>query len=112
MITGHIVNGTFLARADGDLNIYSAAQCLAQLRHIVEANASIVLDLSGVSEIDTAGVQLLLQARLACKARGLGLQFVAPSPAVQDIARLLRLHDELDMPCVEHASLTLQDGAP
>lgn len=98
MITGHTSEGDYLAAAEGELTIYTAAACAAQLRKAIDTHPRIVLDLSAVREFDTAGVQLLLLARRKCNAQGKVLQFTIPSPAVQDVVELLRLHDLLGMP--------------
>lgn len=101
-----------MAKATGDLTIYTAAECLAQLRHMTDAAVDIVLDLSEVGEIDTAGVQLLIQARRTCDAQGKSLQWASPSPAVQEIVQVLRLHELLGMPGGEQASTPMPVEAP
>ena len=53
------------------------------------------LDLGGVSDFDSSGVQLLLSARLGLQARGHGLRLTAASPAVRDALRLFGLADLL-----------------
>jgi anti-sigma B factor antagonist len=98
MIEGHSEEGTYLARAEGEFNIYTAAENAVRLRQAIEEHATIVLDLSMVSEMDTAGVQLLIQTWRTCDAQDKILSFVRPSAAVQDIVRLLRLHEFLGMP--------------
>jgi anti-sigma B factor antagonist len=49
------------------------------------------VDLAGVTEIDTAGAQLLLLARRAAQASHKELRFVAHSPAVAALFDLLRI---------------------
>lgn len=112
MITGQTLDGAYLAKATGDLTIYTAAECRAQLRHVIDADMDIVLDLSDVSEIDTAGIQLLIQARRECDAHGKPMQFVSPSPAVQEIVQLLHLQALLGIPSGESDSLTMQGDRP
>ncbi|MEK6532154.1 MAG: STAS domain-containing protein [Deltaproteobacteria bacterium] len=50
----------FLASVDGQMNIYFAAGLKNELIEALKASNELCLDLSGVSEIDTTGVQLLL----------------------------------------------------
>ena len=50
------------------------------------------VDLAGVTEIDTAGVQLLLMARRAAQASKKELRLVAHSSAVSALFDLLRIH--------------------
>ena len=49
------------------------------------------VDLSQVSELDTAGVQLLLFGRRLAEARGKELRLLAPSAAVIEVFDLLHL---------------------
>lgn len=60
------------------------------LARLAQAQA-LEVDLAGVTEIDTAGVQLLLLARRAAQAGGKELRLVAPSPAVAALLDLLRI---------------------
>ena len=48
------------------------------------AHGDVVLDLSGVTDFDSAGVQLLLSARRSVQARGDKLQLLHPSAGVRD----------------------------
>jgi len=56
------------------------------------------LDLGGVAEIDSAGVQLLLLARELSAARGKPLRVVACSLPVRQVLRLLHLTGAFDLP--------------
>lgn len=98
MINGHSEGGTYTATVEGELNIYTAAESATQLRTAIENHDTVILDLSMVEEIDTAGIQLLIQMRRTCSARNRNLVFVRPSPPVSDAVRLLWLHEFLGMP--------------
>lgn len=65
---------------------------------LAAAPGGLQLDLSGVSDFDSSGVQLLLSARRSLRERGQALQIVAASAAVQDALRLFGLADLLDAP--------------
>jgi len=80
-------------RIEGEMTIYSAA-ALAQAitAAITGATGGPRLDLSQVTEIDTAGLQILLLARRLARPRG-GLTLLAPSPRVQALLRLCGLED-------------------
>ncbi len=56
----------------------------------------LVLDLSGVEDIDTAGVQLLLMIKQEAEARACPLAFGAPSEPVRALFQLFGLRTELD----------------
>ncbi|GCL63651.1 STAS domain-containing protein [Pseudaquabacterium pictum] len=65
---------------------------------LAAASGDLQLDLSGVSDFDSSGVQLLLAARRSLRERGRALQVVAASAAVQDALQLFGLADLLDAP--------------
>jgi anti-anti-sigma factor len=71
----------------GELTIYHAAEAAQQLR----GYRDLLVDLSEVSEMDAAGLQLLLAAR-----RDANLQWAALSEPVSDILRLAGLADSLE----------------
>ncbi len=74
-----------------ELTIYSAAQVRQELLDALGASASLTLDLSGVCELDSAGVQLLLAASRHARSHGGILRLRAHAPAVQEAFKLLGL---------------------
>ncbi|HEU5443209.1 MAG TPA: STAS domain-containing protein [Steroidobacteraceae bacterium] len=83
-------------RIEGEMTIYSAAALAQRLTAtIADASGRPRLDLSQVSEIDTAGLQVLLMARKLARARG-GLSVVAASARVQALLRLCGLEDMIE----------------
>jgi len=86
-------------RIEGELTIFRAAE----LKPLLLADPlPLVIDLSGVTDIDTAGVQLLMLAKNTALAQQRELRLVAHSPAVMDVFELLNLAeyfgDPLDAP--------------
>lgn len=80
----------------GELTVQTAAATKeALVRHLAE-DKDLALDLSGVSEIDTAGLQLLLLARREAATRAVGFSLSAVSAPVRDVLGLARLGDDLD----------------
>ena len=75
----------------GEMTIYRAAELKALLLGAVEEQAGVDLDLSQVSEIDTAGVQLLMLAKQAAGRRGRLFQLHSHSPAVLEAFELLNV---------------------
>lgn len=72
-------------RVTGPLNIYEAASFKRGLVGIIRdavSFASVEMDLSEVSELDTTGVQLLVLARREVLSMGKGLRVTAASAAV------------------------------
>jgi anti-sigma B factor antagonist len=85
-----IRNGDCLQLA-GAVNIQGAQALLAQLRPLLEEpDPPLTLDLAAVTELDTAGLQLLLIARRTATARRRALSIVAASPAVRSVLELCR----------------------
>lgn len=83
--------GTSLLRIDGEMTIYRAFELKQTLLAAVEASAAVEMDLAGVTELDTAGVQLLLLARKSAQAGQRELRLFALSPAVAEVLELLGL---------------------
>jgi anti-anti-sigma factor len=65
---------------------------------VAAAPGDLQLDLAGVGEFDSSGVQLLLSARRSLAERGHALQIVAASPAVHDALQLFGMGDLLTGP--------------
>lgn len=76
---------------DGELTIYRAAELKPLIVDALQAGGTLEIDLRGVSEIDSAGVQLLMLAKREAQSRGGKLHLVGHSPAVLDVFELLDL---------------------
>ena len=85
---------TGLALGD-ELTIVTAAQTRDRITPYLAAATDLELDLSEVSDIDTAGLQLLLMARREAERRGATVTLADPSPAVQDLFEFTHLSAEL-----------------
>lgn len=79
----------------GELTIQTASQekagLLALLDVTTDEGADLELDLSGITELDTAGLQLLLMARREAAAAGRSLSLTAPSQTVLEVLRIAHL---------------------
>ena len=76
---------------DGVLTIYSVAQAQRELPAKLAKRKVQALDLSGVEELDTAGVQFLLWLKREATSRGVELSIVNHSPSVVEVLDLLAL---------------------
>lgn len=72
----------------GELTIFRAAELMPQL---LASPPPQELDLSGVTEIDTAGLQLLMLAKKRAQLEQRPLHLVAHSAAVTDVFELLNV---------------------
>lgn len=75
-------------RVEGDLTIFRAAELKPLLLDSVEV---MEIDLSGVGEIDTAGLQLLMLAKKQSLVEQRTLRLVGHSPAVTDLFERLNV---------------------
>ncbi|OWW21907.1 STAS domain-containing protein [Noviherbaspirillum denitrificans] len=80
-----------LLRLEGEMNIYKAADLKQMLMAALPEGGTLEADLSGVTEMDTAGLQLLMLAKRTAQQRGGDLRLVNHSPAVVDVFELLNL---------------------
>lgn len=101
------IEGATLLTAIGDLTIYHAVEIKQRLIDDVTANAVLELDLVHVSEIDTAGVQLLALAKRESQKLGHTLRLVNHSASVREVVEFLNMTsffgDPLVIPANEHS---------
>jgi anti-sigma B factor antagonist len=91
-------------RIDGEFTIYRAAELAAALRTAlaeVHEGAVLDVDLSGVTEMDSAGVQLLVAARRSAAESGRSLRIAGRSAAVVEVFGILRLAPHFGDPAIE-----------
>lgn len=78
-------------RPEGELTIYTAAEQHGQLMSALEAGQVVLLDMSAVNEVDTAGLQLLILARREAARRGIELRVGGCSDVVMDALETVQL---------------------
>lgn len=78
-------------RIDDELTIYTASVVNSTIRDALAANDSVAIDLTGVTEIDTAGLQILLMARKEAALRQRAVSFIGHNRAVIDCLHLMNL---------------------
>ena len=76
---------------EGEMTIYRAAELKQTLLNALNGVTSLELDLHGVTEIDSAGIQLLMLAKAAGQATACEVKLVNHSPAVLEVFELLDL---------------------
>lgn len=80
-----------IVRIQGEMSIYQASELKQQLLAGLHEERTLVLDLSGVTELDTAGLQLLMLAKRTARTNHCQLQLQGHSTAVLDVFELLNL---------------------
>ncbi len=87
-----------------DLTIYHAVEQKKTLLAGLAAAGDLKLDLAQVSEIDTAGLQLLILLKKEARAAGKRVSIVAHSKAVRSAIEFCNLAAELGDPLVDPAA--------
>jgi anti-anti-sigma factor len=75
----------------GELTIHHAAHLKSTLLEALSCATLIELDVSRVTEIDTAGLQLLLATKRQAGRQACRLKLIDPSPAVLEMIELFSL---------------------
>jgi anti-sigma B factor antagonist len=78
-------------RPTGELTVQTAAARAAVLTSAVTAGETLTLDLSRVTEMDTAGLQVVLVALAEARAAGGAARIVSPSPTAREVLTLAGL---------------------
>lgn len=93
---------------EGELTIYGAAELQARLiAALADAPEGLDIDLAGVTELDSSGVQLLMAMHRAAGVSGRTVVLYAPSDAVRDVFELFDLASFFDI-----AAAALPQGEP
>ncbi len=85
---------------ESDLTIYNVAAAKQQLEQLLQQTAEIEMDLGQVSEIDSAGMQLLILAKRECLARNGSLSLTGHSQAVLEVLDLCNMANYFGDPVV------------
>jgi len=89
----------------GEFTIYRAAEIRAELvAALATCEQGLEIDLAAVTEIDSAGVQLLIAASSTARTTGRRVVLGAASEPVREVLALLGLGDSFDTPDVEVAA--------
>jgi anti-sigma B factor antagonist len=84
-------DATSVLRIVGEMTIYRAAGLKQTLLASLDQAEELEVDLAAVTELDTAGVQILILTKKQALAKQRKLRLIAHSPAVLDVLELLNL---------------------
>jgi anti-sigma B factor antagonist len=93
-------NGLSLLQIEGDMTIYTAAEIKAELLAHIAQPCEREIDLSEVSEMDSAGLQILILAKREAERHGTRLRLTAHSRAVLDVLDMCNLASYFGDPVV------------
>lgn len=92
--------GLHRLQAGNEWTIYTAAEVKAELDKHWHDASEIELNLSQVDELDSAGVQLLLQLKSDSERRNKPVHFIQHSPVVIEVLELMNLIGRFSDPVV------------
>ena len=93
-------NGLSLLHIEGEMTIYTAAEIKAELMtHIVQP-CELEIDLSQVSEMDSAGLQILILVKREAEKHSTSLRLTGHSRAVLDVLDMCNLASYFGDPVV------------
>jgi anti-anti-sigma factor len=109
-LTTEEVRGVPVARLEGQVDKLAVEQARSQLDPLA-ATGKLVIDLDGVSFIDSAGLHALFELGRVAATHGGGLALsVPPSCAVARVIGIVRLADTMPVcECVEDAAASLEE---
>lgn len=84
-------NGLSLLHMEGDMTIYTAADMKNELMTHMAQPCEREIDLSEVSEMDSAGLQILILAKREAEKHGTSLRLTGHSRAVLDVLDMCNL---------------------
>ncbi|PRC91130.1 STAS domain-containing protein [Solimicrobium silvestre] len=90
-MTAETITATATLRIEGEMDIYRAAELKNTLLAALDQTKQLELDLASVSELDTAGVQVLIMIKKQALANGRTLRLIAHSRAVIEVLKLFNL---------------------
>ncbi len=93
-------NGQSLLHIEGDMTIYTAAEIKTELMTHMVQPCEQEIDLSEVSEMDSAGLQILILAKCEAERHGTSLRLTGHSRAVLDVLDMCNLASYFGDPVV------------
>jgi anti-sigma B factor antagonist len=92
---------------EDELTIVTVTEHRETLLAALRDTSGVRVELSGISDLDTAGLQVLLLARDEAARLHVPIEFAAPSPAVAEVLNLTGL--DLTAPALTGLNLTALD---
>lgn len=77
----------------GELTIYNVSEIFNQKLLAINLDKDLHIELADVLEVDTAGIQLILELVAQCHKSGHSSQLMSTSPVIDDYCQLFNLTD-------------------
>ncbi|HTE19739.1 MAG TPA: STAS domain-containing protein [Armatimonadota bacterium] len=109
----HQVSGIPVLKVTGEIDIYTAPMFKqAVVNMVTEGSKNVIIDLSGVTFMDSSGFGTLLGATRRLRPSGGGLHLAAPNSTIQRMLRLTRLDSIMRIyDTIEEAARAVADGS-
>lgn len=101
-LTARTSKGKCKAKIDGEMTIYTACELKEKLLQKLAKCQSMELDLSQVTDFDTAGFQLLALLRREAECDDTSLLIKNHSPVIQDVFELYHVSEPLEWTFTNH----------
>ena len=107
------VSGIPVLKVTGEIDIYTAPMFKqAVVNMVTEGSKNVIIDLSGVTFMDSSGFGTLLGATRRLRPSGGGLHLAAPNSTIQRMLRLTRLDSIMRIyDTIEEAARAVADGS-
>lgn len=109
-ITESRAGGVTVAALAGRLDVATAAAAETGLLAMVGRGGPVLVDLSGVSYVSSAGLRVLLRAAKQAQIAGHALALAAPQPAVQEVLEISGFPAIMPVHETREAGLAAQEG--
>lgn len=83
-------------KIEGELTVFTVHELKVRLLAALGEGQPLQIDLGGVSEVDGAGIQLLLAAQREARQHGSAITLLAVPPQVEEALKLTDLAHEFD----------------
>ncbi|KGM40233.1 hypothetical protein JY96_09835 [Aquabacterium sp. NJ1] len=83
-------------KIEGELTVFTVHELKTRLLAALGEGQALQIDLGGVSEVDGAGIQLLLAAQREARKHGSAITLLAAPPQVEEALKLTDLTHEFD----------------
>jgi anti-anti-sigma factor len=90
-------DGCAVVRAGGEIDTRTVHEFHAAVTRAASLASRVVLDLAGVTFVDSSGLGALIVARNSAREIGGSLSLVSPPPVVRRLLGSTRLHDVFDI---------------
>jgi anti-sigma B factor antagonist len=91
------LDGCVVVRSGGEIDTHTVHEFHETVSRVTSLASRVILDLAGVTFVDSSGLGALIVARNSAREGGGSLSLVSPPPVVRRLLGSTRLHDVFDI---------------